>query len=347
MVGGFLALLVSAFGLLHASQAHAQAANDFSLEVTPSPLVTTVKPGTTTQLELKIHNNAPQAENLKIEPRSFTINPNSEEVELNDTTPPDISNWISFSKPRFTVQAGEWFTEQVRLNVPREAGFSYSFALVVSRQANPQPTSGGRLLKGSLAVFTLVNVDRPGATRKIDIGQFISTKRVYEYLPAELNVRLQNTGNTIVQPYGNIYIQRSETSQTPITTIPVNASRGYILPGATRTLETTWDSGFPAYKITNDNGTQHKKLVWDWTKISQFRMGRYTAKLIAVYNDGQRDVPIQASVTFWVIPWKILLIFLVLLILVGFGVWSFARKVLHLAKRGKAKAEKHKSTPKA
>ena len=310
----------------------ALAAGDFSLQVTPSPIFATVKPGQKTEIELKVRNAGTQAEELKIEPRSFTIKNNSQQVTLNDTTPPDIANWLSFSNPTFVVQPGAWFTQKVRLALPKDTGFSYSFALVISRKNNPKPTEGGRLIKGSLAVFTLVNVDRPGATRKLGVGNFVATKRVYEYLPATLNVEFKNTGNTIVQPYGDIFIQRGSNDKAPISTLKVNETKGYILPGSTRMLTSHWSSGFPAHQTTlAPDGTEKSKLVWDWGKASSFRFGRYTAKLVAVYNDGQQhDVPIQGQVSFWVIPWKILAGVLVVLLLLGFGLWSFVRKLIRL-----------------
>ena len=98
--------------------------SDFNLQVTPSPLVTTVKPGVKTQLELKIRNGGSGTENLKIEPRSFTLGNDSTNVRLQDNTPSDVNSWTSFSAPKFTVQPGEWFTEQIIFNVPKTAGFS-------------------------------------------------------------------------------------------------------------------------------------------------------------------------------------------------------------------------------
>jgi len=322
--------------LLPATQA--AAANDFSLQVTPSPLVATVRPGQPTQLELKIRNAGTATEELKIEPRSFTIESGNEKVKLSDTTPPDIAQWISFSSPTFTVQPGQWFTQKVHVALPKDAGFSYSFALLISRKNNPAPTNGGRLIKGSVAVFTLVNVDRPGATRKLEATGFKTSRGVYEYLPTSLSVRFKNTGNTIVQPYGNIFIQRGSNDKNPISTLPVNETRGYILPGSVRTLETSWDKGFPLYKTSaSTDGTQRRSSVWDWSKISDFRIGRYTAKLVAVYNDGVRDVPIQSEVIFWVFPWKILLGLLVVLLLVLFGLWSLVRKIIRLFQRPKSR----------
>jgi hypothetical protein len=327
-------LLFSAFffTLLLLPASRALAADDFSLQVSPSPLFATVKPGVPTQLDLKIHNGGSKAESLKIEIRNFSVNNTSEKVSLGDTTPADIASWVSFEHPTFTVQPGEWYTQKVRINLPKESGFSYSFALLISRKDEPKAVEGSRLLKGSVAVFTLINVDKPGATRKLDTVSLKTSHGFYEYLPATFDIKIKNTGNTIVQPYGNVFIQRSDKDQKPISMLPVNATRGYILPGTTRTLSTDWTVGFPHYESTVDkSGKTTKKLIWNWSKLPDFRIGRYTAKLVAVYNDGHRDVPIMADVTFWVIPWKILLGMLIVLLLLLFGVGATLRKFIALA----------------
>ena len=49
-------------------------------------------------------------------------------------------------------------------------------------------------------------------------------------------------------------------------------------------------------------------------------------KLVGVYNDGQRDVPIESEITFWILPWKILLGLLIVLVLVGLGIWTIGRR---------------------
>ena len=292
-------------GLTNGGTAYAAEDSDFSLQVTPSPLVTNVKPGQTNEVEFKVRNAGSQAETLKIVPRSFRFNSSNQQLQLDDTTPPDIAQWIAFSEPTFTVQPGQWYTQKLKLSPPKDAGFSYSFALVISRKDAPEATEAGRLLKGSLALFTLVNVDRPGAVRKLEVSNFSSTKKLYEFLPASFKIRLKNSGNTLVQPYGNIYIQRNSNDTTPISTIPVNDKKSYILPGTERVLESSWGAGFPKYdaEIQPDGG-QKQKLSSNWATADTFRFGRYTAKLVAAYNDGQRDVPVVSEVSFWVVPWK-------------------------------------------
>src|SRR4029077_5175712 len=119
------------------------------------------------------------------------------------------------------------------------------------------------------------------------------------YLPATLSVRFRNTGNTIVQPYGNIFVQRSANTKTPLATLAVNAANGYILPDTERTMSAQWNDGFAAYHSTlQPDGSTTEHLSVDWSKLSHFRIGRYTAKLVAVYSDGNHDVPIEGTVTF-------------------------------------------------
>jgi hypothetical protein len=318
----------------------AAADGNFSLQVSPSPLVATVKPGTATQLELKIRNSGSDSENLKIEPRSFRIDEKTGQVRLDDTAPPHIASWISFAQPTFSIPVNGLFSEEVRLDVPKDAGFSYAFALVVSRQSYAQPTGSGQLIKGSVAVFALINVDRPGAMSKLDLATFTSVHHIYEYLPATFEVRFKNTGNTIVQPTGNIFVQRGSSDVKPLAALGINDTSGYILPGTERTLTADWSNGFPAYQtVTAINGNSAKRLVWNWGELSNLRLGRYTAKLVAVYSDGQHDVPIEAQVSFWVIPWKFLLALLLLGLVLIVGLWVILRKAL-----GILRWRKHRNT---
>jgi len=341
---GMACVMLVTFGLLPGLSGVVYAASttgDFNLQVTPSPLVATVDPGTKTQLELKVHNQGTSSENLSIAPRSFSFNSTTGQVTLNDTAPANISSWISFSEPSFTIQPGQWLTEAVTLTVPKNAGFSYSFALVITQQGTSESNASGRVIKGSLAVFSLINIDRPDATSNLSVVSFTATKRLYEYLPATLNIRFRNNGNTIVQPYGNVFIERSTNAKKPLATLAVNNTRSYILPDTERTISTEWNDGFATYQtIPQPDGSSSQQLDIDWSKLSRFRIGRYTAKLVAVYSDGNRDVPIEGEVSFWVIPW--LAIIICILGIVGLWLllhWRGKRRTEKAVKRALAAAE--------
>ena len=309
----------------------------FSVQVTPSPIVETIQPGVTKTVELKIRNTAPQTEELKMGLRSFTFDDKTGQVQLQDQPPKDVIDWVSFQDPIFKVEAGAWFTQKITFSPPSSSGFAYSFAVTVGR-SQPQTQTGGKAaIEGSVAVFTLLNVDRPDASRKLDIVHITSQKKLYEYMPAAFTVRLKNSGNTIIKPGGNVYIQRTENSTEPLAVLSLNDAGSYILPATEREVTMQWNDGFPVYQKVGDK----QKLVWNWGNLQKLRVGRYNAKVIAVYNDGQRDVPIEAVVSFWVFPYKIALVACAILLVIGVGVFTIVKKVVQKTRTSKNTHETH------
>lgn len=310
------------------------AGQGFSLQVTPSPLVATIKPGQQSVLELRIRNTNSEAQSLKMGLRSFSVDEASGQVNLGNGEPNEVKDFVSFSQPTFRLEAGAIMTQKVVVDTPKSAGFTYTFAITVARQDVARPQGGSAAIEGSVADFTLLSVDKPGAQRKFELGEFSTSKRVYEYLPASLDLRLKNTGNTLVQPKGNIFIQRKGDDANPIATLPVNQAAGYILPGSSRLLNSSWNDGFPRHEtVTNSDGSSKQVLRWHWNDLSNFRFGRYTAKVVAIYDDGQRDVPITSEVTFWVIPWKIIGVFLLVILLLLVGVYTIFKRSARLVKQ--------------
>lgn len=333
--GLILAVIAVLISATHAT-AQVKPGEDFGLLVYPSPLVETIKPGESKTIELKVKNTGTGTERLRIQPREFDVDKKTGSVKMMDSEPPLIKEWITFGSPVFTIGPGKTFTQKITVNLPKDTGFSYSFSLAINRVNMNDEVETGANFKGTVAVFALINVDRPGATRKIEINDLKTKQAVYEYLPTEFDVTFRNTGNTIVQPAGSIFIQRGSNDKVPISEIPLNAGRGYLLPDRPRTLTAKWEDGFPAYKTTKGvDGKESQELVWDWSKIMDFRIGLYTAKVVGVYNDGQRDVPIEREVTFWVIPWRIILGALLVLTIFGVGVYVILRKSGKLIRRKK------------
>ena len=327
-----LGITVLVFSLLIPIATHAQKSNDgFALQVSPSPIVENIKPGETTSVEIVIRNTAAHPEDLKMGLRSFTVNDGGE-VKLNVELPKEVSAWVSFADPLFTVEAGKSFVERATFTTPLDAGFSYSFAIMVSRQKPTAAVPGKPAIEGSVAIFTLLSVDKPGATRKVDVLQFSSAKHVYEYLPATFSLKLKNSGNSILKPAGTIFVQRTENAVNPLASITLNENGAYILPDVSRNIDANWDSGFPYFK-TNPNGK--KSLQWNLSSLDKFRIGRYYAKAVVVYNDGVRDVPVNAVISFWVLPWKLLLGALVLIILAIVGFYTTIHKTALLARKKK------------
>lgn len=304
------------------------------LEVSPSPIVLTLKPGESKTVDIKLFNGGTTTENLKIGLQNFKVDNQNSQVTLVSGEPAELRNWIQFKQPLFTVKPGERITQQVTVSAPSDAGFSYNFAMIISRQTPPVAQGGQAAIVGSVAIFTLLNIDRPDAVRKLSIESIKTDQKFYEYLPAKLTLKLKNTGNSLLLPGGNAFIQRQSDSDKPISVLPINKAGLYLLPGVTRDYEFTWRDGLPAYKETQTavNAVPKRSLEWNW-RNSEFRIGKYVARVVAVYNDGKRDVPVMGEVSFWVIPWKLILGVIVALAVLGIGLAAIFKSGYRTVKR--------------
>jgi hypothetical protein len=69
--------------------------------------------------------------------------------------------------------------------------------------------------------------------------------------------------------------------------------------------------------LKDRDGKPQQHLSWNFSQVSKLRFGHYTAKLALVYNDGARDVPITGTLSFWVVPWRLIGFVLFILLLIA------------------------------
>jgi hypothetical protein len=322
----YLAALVFLSLLSAAAPASAQSVGQaldnpgLNIEISPLPIEVNAKPGTTAVRDLRVRNSGTQAEDLKISLKTFRAEGPDGHVVLRDPTPlDDYTKWVSFDKTVFSAPAGQWQTIKMTVALPKDAAFGYYYAVQFELANPPKPKPGTARLQGAVAIFVLLNAEAPGASRKIQVTSFKADHSTYEFLPVNFSVQVKNIGNVHTAPHGNIYIKRGKKQ---VASLNVNTTEGMVLPKSFRAFTASWNDGFPVYKtITDDQGQPIKdihgntkqRLKWDFSKASKLRFGHYTADLLLVYNDGQRDIPITGSLSFWVIPWR-LIFFIVFII---------------------------------
>lgn len=320
----------------------AKAADGFNIITSPLPLKLSTAPGKTVEAELRMKNQGTDPERIKVGLMRFAASGDTGEPDLFDLTPKDTyASWVHFSPTEFTAEPGVWKTVKMTINVPPDASLGYYLAVTFSRASqtkDPKATS----VRGAVATLVLLDARTGDEKRQLKLVSLSATHGLYEYLPAEFKIKIRNTGNIYLAPVGNIFIQRGGKT---IDTLNFNAAGGSVLPDSNRLFTVPWSNGFPVYRdrvvngkpVPGSNGRPQQNLKWDFTQANKLRTGRYTAKLLVVYDDGKKDVPLQAEVSFWVIPWKIILILLLLISLLGFGVFSFVRSAFGKAKRGTGK----------
>lgn len=309
-----------------ASQSNASA-QGFQLITSPLPIKLISAPGKTEHVNLRVKNQGVNAETIVVGLMKFTASSTQGSPNLENLTPKDTySSWITFSPSQFVAQPNVWYTVSMTIKIPQTASLGYYLAATFSKESlNTKLDSTN--LNGVVATPILLNVATPNEKKSMNLVSFSTNHEIYEYLPVKFNVSIHNTGNIYLSPVGNIFIDKGSKS---VATLYLNDAGSSILPQSTRSLTTSWDKGFPVYKEQlfngapklDSNGKFIQSLDWNFSKLSSFRFGKYTAKLLLVYNNGTNDIPIESTLSFWVIPWKLMIIALVILIIIVIGVWS-------------------------
>ena len=350
--GGLLLLAVVLISGIFAPLASADDANNpdgaFNVVVSPPSLGLEAKPGTTVSTDLKIQNHGLATEHVKVTVMKFGAAGQDGTPSLLDIKPgDDFASWAHFSTTHFDAEPNVWKTVKMTISPPAGAAFGYYYAVIFSREGAQQQIQPKQAnLLGAVASLVLLDVQSPGAVRKANIAEFSTAHNVNEFLPVNFVVRMHNTGNVHVATRGNIVITKGGKN---VGLLEVNLNRGYILPDSYRKFINDWSDGTPVYQtktadgkvVLSSQGQPVKSLNWDKFSLSKLRFGKYTAKLVMVYDDGKGDVSTEASLSFWVIPWRIIGVGLAVGLLILSSLWiTIGRPLSRRLKKNRGYAQR-------
>ena len=342
----FIGGLLLAGAMLWAGSGVAEAAGKpLDLSTSPLPINLVTPPGGTVSADIRVKQNTGETTRLKVQLLKFTAFGEEGKPRIVDRQPgDDYFDWVSFNKTEFTAPDNEWQTIKMTIKVPKQgAAFGYYYAVVFTRVGDDaRPEESAAAFVGGSATMVLLDVRVPGAQRKVELESFSTRHRIVEFLPAKFDVKFKNIGNIHLVPSGNIFITQGSKQ---VGALPINDQLGNILPDTKRIYPVDWLDGYPVFEPSRDKDgaikTDKKNNVvytlnWDFKNknpLERLRVGKYSAHLFAVYDDGTRDIPVESTISFWVIPWRIILGLLVVSLLVGFGIWSITRGALKGADR--------------
>jgi hypothetical protein len=313
-----------------------------NLQISPLPIELNTKPGTSISTDLRVRNAGTQPEKLQVRLLKVTADNNGLVHLTQPGSTDDWAKWVSFSKTVFGAPPGEWQTIKMNVDVPKSAAFGYYFAVEYLRANEESPQPGQAVARGAVATFILLNADAPGAKREAQITSFTADRKSYEFLPASFTVKVRSSGNVHVVPHGNVFITHGKKQ---VGSIEVNSGGGNVLPDSSRFFSAAWNDGFPVYQsktnaegqpIVDKQGQAVKSLHWDFSHTNHLRFGHYTAHIVMIYDNGQRDVPMEASVSFWVIPWRLIGLLALIIIL---PIFLYIRFRMERVKRKKTQKE--------
>jgi hypothetical protein len=346
------ACLVLLFASVFTPAVHAAGNTSTGSVLTTSPVSVDLvgKPGSTTSTNLEVQNNGTRPITVNVKLDEFKAGNDNGRASI--FTPPandPSTTWVHFSKESFVAEPGVWNQVAMTINVPKTAAYGYYYAVLFE----PDTSVSGlhnttNKVKGANAVFVLLDAHIPGEKNTLQVTGFRSDKSVYQYLPASFSVTIRNTGNIFTVPQGDIFISRTSNGAA-MASMAINSGQGNILPGTNRIFSAKWNDGFPVYVtmridgqiVSDKNGKPVQQLHWNAGSISKFRFGKYYAHLVLVYKNGSgQDVPVSAVVSFWVIPWALLGVLLIVLVLVLFGVWTIMKDTTKIVKWFRKPSEK-------
>jgi hypothetical protein len=298
------------------------------LSITTSPVneVLTSKPGTEVSTTLHVQNNNSLPLPMTIKMYTFGADGTSGRPLLTQATPADtFLNWAHFTPSTFVAQPDVPVAVTMTIDIPKTASLGYNYG--VAFEPILSAADKGVSLNGSNVILVLLDTASSNEVRSVQVASFTASKKLYEYLPVTFDVNIHNNGNVFLSAGGDIFISKTANflPGSIIDHIDVNTAQGNILPGTNRVFQEQWTDGFPVFQPKQIDGHDISKnnsivyqLNWNFSQVDKLRFGKYYAKLELSYNNGKIPVPVTAVLSFWVLPWKLLLLALfVLLLIIG------------------------------
>lgn len=193
-----------------------------------------------------------------------------------------LRHWVS-GVPDLRLAPQELKTSTIKITVPANAEPGGHFGVIRFTAVPPDLQGTGVALSASVGSLVLLKVS--GAVKDdLSLLEFSTWQKerkhgFFEHGPVDFLVRVKNTGTVHEKPQGTIEV--TNTFGAKVASVAVNEKGGNVLPDSIRRFEQS---------LTN------KRLF-----------GLYTAKLSMTYAG---DKKLEASMKFWVIPWKLILLLL-------------------------------------
>ena len=241
-----------------------------------------------------------------------------------------ISTWIKTAVKSVTLKPKEQIYIPFEIHIPKDAPAGSHFAVTWwSTAPCKEQTMGteGVAIVTRAGVLMLVNVEGD-IQESGHITEFSLPKKLMLYFPQIFRVVFENTGNVYLKPVGKIEVKNLLGMDAAV--FNVNAVELEVYPKTKKSLRVTMGEEFYREVEAPPEGFW-KRVKFEWRN---FGIGPYKAILSLSYGQ-EKTKHLSQSFWFFVLPWRLILIFVVLLILVLFvctkGVKAYNQWILKRA----------------
>lgn len=291
-------ILTLAFLLLSNKTAFAQTA--IGLSAIPPRIEISGKPGQVVTKEIKIRNESNIERYISTSISDFIVNDNG-------GTPIKIvskdnrwaaSQWVSVSPNQLLkLKPGETKALNLIVIIPENAAPGGHYAMVLHKPNNEAAVVSQNSSSIETNVGTLVLISVAGKINQNAKVDYFTAPKFLEYGPVDFNSSISNLSDIHIKPIGSIKITNMIGGKT--ATLVYNESDYNIFPLTTRLFENKLNK--------------------------KFLFGRYKAQLTTAY--GTAGGVLAATIFFWVLPWRLMLLIICAITIIVLLVLLFKKPV--------------------
>ncbi len=260
----------------------------------PGKVELEVKPGESVTRNITVTNRMGDTRFFNLDVEDFTGSSDTETpvVLLGDEKGPySLKDYISFPEKTFELKHGQRAVIPVTVSVPSDAQPGGLYGSVLSSTVSKPGQNGGAKNSIIARIGTLFFVTVPGPVNHEGSLKEFSTKGLQKLFgsgPIGFRLLYENKGNVYVNPSGEIRIRNLMGKEVA----NIEVEPWFAMPNSLRSREVEWKSSF--------------------------LIGKYTAT--ASIDRGYDNIVDTMEFSFWVIPVKLLALFVVVLAIFILGV---------------------------
>lgn len=255
-----------------------------------------LNPGAYTQGTTKVINQSNAPLTFDISVQDYIV---SDTAGTPQILPPNtLSNkysaaaWIGVSPAQFTLKPGQTQVVNYYVQIPSYAKPGGHYAAIVTKpQVQGVENATGGVVNTQIGSLFYVTVNGP-VQESATVSKFF-TNFLHEYGPIDVLTQIRNMGDLHIAPKGTVKVTGLFFNQSQ--DLPTHN----IFPEAAR-------------DFTNKFG-------------NMFMFGPYKAQLTASYGQSG-NLPLVASLTFWVFPWRLTIVIILIIIAAVLGMKYYKKR---------------------
>jgi len=295
-----------------------------ALTLSPPLLEFGIEPGGEIISKIRVINETKETTTLYISTANFTAKDETGNPYFLFEEEGGLADWIKINPGPVVLLPSERQDIPFIIEAPKDAESGGYYAAIFFGTSPPiaeKAEEGGRIaVAAKLGTLLLLRVSGDVTiTSTLQEFHILNNQRFFNRLPVQFWYRLKNSGNLHIRPFGEIEIK----NMLGLTSakVSLNPTEGAVLPHSIRRFETKWQKIEPP-KIEYRNFFQNF-FAEALAEARNFAFGRYTTRLnfanIPEANIGEK-------LSFWVFPWRFLLILLIAIFGVGFIITTLIKR---------------------